>query len=340
MRCLPAPFLIIASLLVGCGESTSLATRTGAIGEVIVVMDDNLWAGAPGDAVRGALEQHVFGLPQREPKFNVVQFDHKGFTRMIFTHRNILITDIGPAFDTASVAKQPDRWSKEQMVIQVTAPDEASWLKAFNAQRERIATLYDQAERERLKAEILKLQDRALSDSISTHFNVLLTIPKDFTITKMDDHFVSLRRERIMSGAGLSHDVKDGLFIYQYPYVSDSTFTREYLMNMRDSVLKMYVEGPALDSYMITQRQFEHLDLRPSAARVDVNGQFGFEMRGLWGMEGAHMGGPFISLTLLDEARQMVITVEAYVYAPQFDKREFLRYLDAVLYSAKMAGPV
>ena len=45
------------------------------------------------------------------------------------------------------------------------------------------------------------------------------------------------------------------------------------------------------------------------------------------------MGGPFYSLTTYDEKSGMLVTVEGYVYAPFFEKREYMREVEAVVRS-------
>ena len=57
-------------------------------------------------------------------------------------------------------------------------------------------------------------------------------------------------------------------------------------------------------------------DVLPSYEEVEFDGHFALEVRGLWKMENDFMGGPFYSLTIVDEARGRLLTVEGYAYAP------------------------
>ena len=50
-------------------------------------------------------------------------------------------------------------------------------------------------------------------------------------------------------------------------------------------------------------------------------------------MNGEHMGGPFVSLTRVDEMNMRIITIEGFVFAPGKDKRNPIRQIDAMLYS-------
>ena len=45
------------------------------------------------------------------------------------------------------------------------------------------------------------------------------------------------------------------------------------------------------------------------------------------------MGGPFYSLTTYDERSGELVTVEGYAYAPFFDKREYMREVEAIVRS-------
>jgi len=60
------------------------------------------------------------------------------------------------------------------------------------------------------------------------------------------------------------------------------------------------------------------------------------EIRGLWRVENAFMGGPFVSLSTVDETRNRVVTVEGFVYAPKADKRNLMRQVEAVVYSLQI----
>lgn len=64
-----------------------------------------------------------------------------------------------------------------------------------------------------------------------------------------------------------------------------------------------------------------------------LNGNYTVEIRGLWRVEGDFMGGPFVSLSSLDLARKRVVTAEGFLYSPKYDKRDYLRQLEAVIYS-------
>ena len=123
------------------------------------------------------------------------------------------------------------------------------------------------------------------------------------------------------------------MVIYTYPYTDKNTFTPEYLNAKRDSVMKINIPGGPEGSYMGTQEVDP-----PVFTGMNVKGKFAAEIRGLWEIKGDVMGGPFVSLTRLDEVNQRVVTVEVFVYAPEVDKRNLLRHNEAALYSLELPG--
>ena len=52
------------------------------------------------------------------------------------------------------------------------------------------------------------------------------------------------------------------------------------------------------------------------------------------------MGGPFVSLTRIDEMNMQIITIEGFVFAPKYDKRNPLRQLEAMIYSLRLPHEV
>ena len=59
-------------------------------------------------------------------------------------------------------------------------------------------------------------------------------------------------------------------------------------------------------------------------------------MRGLWRVENDFMGGPYISLAVLDDENQRVVVAFGYVFAPSKNKRNFLSQVQAMVYSLKL----
>ena len=72
-----------------------LPSHTGAINEVTIVIDDDIWAGASGDGLRQSLGAEVSGISWVEPLFDIVQINRSAFSRIFRTHRNLIIVQKG-----------------------------------------------------------------------------------------------------------------------------------------------------------------------------------------------------------------------------------------------------
>ena len=75
-----------------------------------------------------------------------------------------------------------------------------------------------------------------------------------------------------------------------------------------------------------------------SAASEVLAVQRGYgEMRGLWEVHKDYMGGPFISHSFYSPDGKDIIVLEAFVYAPKYDKRNYLRQVESIIYSFEWA---
>ncbi|MBA7543170.1 hypothetical protein ES705_35500 [subsurface metagenome] len=52
--------------------------------------------------------------------------------------------------------------------------------------------------------------------------------------------------------------------------------------------------------------------------------------------DGLAMGGPFVSISQLDETRNRVVTIEGFVFAPAHEKRDLLRQVEAKILSLEI----
>jgi hypothetical protein len=329
---------IVILLFTACeGNKTYLPDSAGGQGEVLVVMANGHWEGEPGAAVRSIFEQAINGLPQREARFKLAQTTPENFGTLLAVHHSVLLAVIDPSADTVGVLRQRNRHAKGQLLVQISAKDPVTWIGLIQREGYAAADLLEEHQRTRVGMRLARERDAALASSLKAQFDITLDVPGGYRVMKQGPSFSWLQRDRIVTGSGMDHNVIEGVLIHVHPYSSDSTFTVPFLVDQRDSVTQAFVEGPSPGSYMVVQRAFETTDLMPTSRSVTVDGRFGFLMHGLFGMHGAKMGGPFVSLSTVDEERGRLVTVEGFVYAPQFDKREYVRELEALLFSLRLA---
>ena len=113
-----------------------------------------------------------------------------------------------------------------------------------------------------------------------------------------------------------------------YTYSGNDFPKPEEAIDKRDSVMRENIPGDTLQMFMTTERH-----AGPTFRTTNHRGQKTMEMRGLWTMNGDTMGGPFVSYSIIDNARQRIIVAEGFVYAPETTKRDKIKQLEAVLYT-------
>ena len=320
-------FLGLLATLVSCVDSGRvMPSVTGTSYEVLVVMDNKYWQGAEGDSIRAYMAADMGQMPQVEPLFTISQVNKAEFSNILKPVRNIILAEIDSAgYTQAKVVYMKNTWAKPQAVVRITAPDGASFREALGLYGKNIVKYFVQSEIERQVAFYKGYTNHAAQKKVMEMFGVQMNIPNDVARMTTDTDFFWITDSRT--------SVRRDIVVYSYPYTDPNTFTKEFLLAKRDSVMKHHIPGEFEGSYMGTE--YKHIP--PVFNEISVNGNYCAEIRGLWKMmNGSAMGGPFISHTRLDEINQRVITMEVFVFAPGEKKRNPLRQLEAVLYSARL----
>ncbi len=302
-----------------------LPTIAGRAGDVTVVANDAEWDTEVGDEFRRIFERGYQMLPQYEPVFDVIHVTHKTFGNVFKSQRNIVIAEILPRHTKPKIAVAKDVWAKPQIVISLYGADGKAIVALLKKYDNKIIDLLEDMERKRLMDIYKKNRDMAVGLKLQEEHNISVNIPKGYNLDVDSSDFVWLNQE---TGSKIQ-----GILIYHYNYTDENTFTLEYLISKRDKFLRKYLHGDEAGSYMTTEKEF-----LPLFSEYSLRGsRYVAELRGLWKMaEGVSMGGPFVSITTLDEKRNRVVTVEGFVYAAGFNKRNYVRQVEAIIYSMEI----
>lgn len=316
--------LLFASIFAGCGaDSTQMYTNiTGKAGELVVVISKDNWEGTPGTSIRETLAQPHAGLPQEEPLFDLIDVPHEAFKKIFQTTRNIVQTNISSNVEESGISFTDDVWAYPQATVQIRAKTPEEFVNIFDANKDKILSYFVQAEKERNIMNYKKIYEKAVYNTLDKDLGITMKVPPGFRIMENKKDFLWIQYD--------TPDIFQGIVVYTYPYVSDSAFTIDYQLPIRDSLLKKYVPGPTDGSYMTTEKRIDQI-----FNVIKHNGNYASEMRGLWRVENDFMGGPYVAISELDVANQRVITAFGFVYAPSKDKRNLLRQVEAMIYSLK-----
>ena len=317
--------LLSALVLTACNRKPKdreqyLPNITGNAGEVLVVINKGYWEGELGSTLREILAGEYPFLPQREAVFKLFNATPGGFTGSYLLHRNIVIVSVSPEVDTTGIRMTRNSWAKPQVIVTVSAttPEEASELISGN--RELIVNTIEQAERDRLIASSKKYEDKEVRMAVTENIGGSPYFPTGFTMKKNTPEFMWISQETTY--------VNQGILIFKFPYTDSSQLTPEYLKNKLHDLWQANVPGMRENSYMTFNKVID-----PGFNNIEYNGQTMVEMRGLWEVENDYMGGPFVCHIFPDPARENIIILNAFVYAPKYDKRKYLRQVESIIYS-------
>jgi hypothetical protein len=317
---------IIAAGISGCKTDRHplLPMVTGTAGHVTVVLDKAEWNTEIGEEYKRIFSRSYDMLPQYEPVFDVLQVAHKDFSNVFKSNRNIVITEISPEYKESKLLVQKDVWAKPQIVLTLCGANDDSIVSILTSHGDQIIGLLNDMELKRLADVNNNNQDFSIVKKLRDEHHLSVTVPKGYKMAVDSPGFIWLFYEEA------NMDVDQSIFIYYYDYTDTNTFTCDYLVSKRDKLMKKYVRGEIEGSYITTEKEF-----KPEFLEYSLRGErYVAELRGLWKMEkGVSMGGPFVSITTLDEERNRVVTVEGMVYASGYNKRNFLRQVEAIVYS-------
>ncbi len=311
--------LIISS---SCSNDATIMRKkvTGKAGELIIVVPRPTWDGEIGSNLRKVLAQPQLALPQDEPIFDLIDVPPMAFKEIFKTSRNIITVNISTNIDSSKVEFKKDVWAWPQAVVNIHAKNKQDFTKLFDKYSNQIIAFLIKAERDRVLMNLKNYHDNLAKSVILEKFGFDLNLAPGFKLVDQADDFAWLKYE--------TPEISQGIIIHSYPYKSDSTFTENYLIQKRDSILKEHIDGALEGSYMTTEHQ-----LPPVFNIFNFKKNYAALMRGLWRVENDFMGGPYINMTVLDASNNRVIMIDGYVYSPRFAKRNYLRQVEAMMYS-------
>ena len=328
-------FALLALLMMSCGGNERLLTSaTGSIYECIVVGN-----GTSREIVAQTMGGDMYGLPQMESYFTVAQVTTAQFDDFLKSTRNVLLLDVNPQkYTLVKVLKSRDLWSKPQAVIRIQAPSEEELIQYWESNSESVREWFV---REELARQIRFYRANTNKDAraILNKQGYDLLIPEDFILVES---------KKVKAESGDSVDViwccnnkgpmRKDVLVYSYPYTAQEQFSNESIIAMRNAVLGQLVTAQVPGSHMGTEfKHFPPVSRQVAALRDTIGGFYAVETRGLWKiLDGEAMGGPFVSLTRLDQVNGRVVTAETFLFAAGQKKRNAIRQLEAILYTLEM----
>jgi hypothetical protein len=310
-----------ALLMLSCDTAErTLPGSTGRSGELLVIIDTTYWKGKLGQEIRRCLAGTQPGLPQHEPHYRLIQAPPNGGAPVFKRTAKILFVEIDKT-SKPTFAHEENVWAQDQYYVKIQAPSTNDAIRIMAVNCEALLSLFKKAELNRLGKATAKAANATLGKQIKEKVGVKMDVPKGFKRVKEGENYTYYRRDRKIG----EHSVIQGLLIYTTPYTDVAQLTGMELLKKRNVITKKAVEGSEKGIFMEVYN-----DYPVDTAVISHNGNFMKEMRGLWRMNGQFMGGPFVNLALVDTVHSKIISVDGFVYAPKFDKRDYIREMEAI----------
>lgn len=328
---------LLALVMMGCGKSTDrlLTSATGSIYECIVVSPSSV-----SKALCDTMRADMYGLPQMESTFTTSHVPVNQFDDLFKASRNILLIDINEhKYTQIKTTKSRDVWSKPQAMIRIQAPSEEDLLAYWQTNGGRIREWFVQEELAR-QIRFYRANTNKDARAILNKQGYDILIPEDYILVES----LKLKVESTADSADVvwccnnKGPMRKDVVVYSYPYTAQEQFSNDSIVAMRNTVMGKLVTAQVEGSYMGTEyKHFPPVTRSVAALRDTVGGFYAMETRGLWKiLNGEAMGGPFVSLTRLDQVNGRVVTAEAFLYAAGQKKRNAMRQMEAILYTLKM----
>ena len=318
-------FFLSFLVLLSCGNSSTsnqkiLSSSSGNLNNVSVVIDNDLWEGQIGEAIRNVLAAPLDGLPQDEPLFTLSQIPPVVFSGFAAKNRTVFKVEKGKE---ASVKIASNVFAKPQKLVLVTGKTDQDIIQQIKDNSEKIIAAF--------KSEEIKEKQRRINLSLHKNNNlkeklgISLNFPSAYRIAKEDNNFYWIRKD-ITTGTV-------NLMVYQLPYkyIKKNDSVVNQIIKLRDSVGKVHIEGPIEGSFMITEEAFA-----PAVFETIIDNKPTIETKGLWEVKNAFMGGPFINYIIDDKANNRTLVIEGFAFAPSVEKRNYILELEAIIRSLKI----
>lgn len=293
----------------------------GKAAEVVLVLDTPYWSLPARELIDSILQQDQPAINQVEKMFDLLHFKSADFNAFFRKHRNIVHFDYNPQYSSNTVRINKDNWATPQVYVHVKGNNQDSCLALFVQNQEKIVEALYLNDLKRLQTFYIDNNNNAEAEAIvRQRFGINITIPYSYKIFRMEDDFVWICQRTARNDRCV--------IIYKTPM---NGLTRENIIEARNVMTKKYIPGAVKGAYPILSSVYGY----PIAKATAINGKVGIELRGLWESVNDEMGGPFVSFSFLDNSKENCITIDGFVYAPEEEKRDYIREVESIVRTIK-----
>jgi hypothetical protein len=343
-------FLLIGVTALSCSSETMNTTfkqnAGGAVGEVILVIDDGLWEGPVGEELKETFKASFPGLYRDEPLFMVRQVNPEKLTSTLRNVRNIIYVNTledrseGSRIVRSNYSSETIEMIKNDpsLFMQTSKDDHAigqetlhlfgrnteEIVKNISENRNKLRDFFNVTERKYITNKmVLTKESAAIKESMLANLGMSLNLPIGYKVVRQTEDFVWFR--------DFDGKVDRNIYMHIKLYSSQADFSEENVILWRDEIGKKHIYGDPnnQNSFMMTEMRI------PIAQRNlnFLNSKYSIESRGQWRTNNKSMGGSFLSYVFNDNENKRIIYLEGFIYHPNEQHSDILREIEAVLWT-------
>ena len=294
-----------------------ISKSNGNINNITVVMEKTYWNGAIGRSIRSEFQKPYEGLPIDEPIFTLNYLNPKAFSGFARNSRNIILIKKSDSIDKN--VNYIDKFAQPQ-IISFFVGKEESIISNIKDKSEHIRQLFKENERK----EKLKRMGKAFSKekTLQERFKIKIKYPNVYKTVKDTSNFIWIEKA---IGKGTLNIIS-----YTIPLQHLKKNYYERIIEIRDSIGKLYIPGRFPGSHMITEKAYT-----PFFYKTKILNRETILTKGTWEVKKDFMAGPFINYCLKDSINQRWLLVEGFAFAPSVRKRDYMFELETILSTIK-----
>ncbi len=310
-------FFTFLILILSCKENNAellLPESNGTINSISVVIDDDLWDSEIGVLIRKEFAYPIYGLPQREPVFDLKQIPTSVFSGFATNSRTILKVGLS---SEERLATYKNKYAKPQLIVDLSSASKQKLIKQISSTKDKVLSklyAHEIAEKQR---RVLKSKNP--TSLIREKFGFDILFSSSYRIAKSSKNFLWVRRDTEKGSVNFYISKirnKDNLNINQ----------------IRDSISKKFIPGPSEKTHMSTDEGYipktKAFQLTETLKVV--------ETRGIWEVKDQFMAGPFLNHIVNHKNNsEEFYLLEGFVYSPGTAKRDYIFELEAIFKSIK-----
>lgn len=286
--------------------------------ELMVVLEDEAWQGRFGEYLRETLAEPVKDLTEPEARFSFFQVNNSAFDQLLFeTYKSIIIfeeRDTTPYYQVVY-----DEWAAPQIIVYYGGRSINEMGALFARTKNDVLKKIEDHDRKVLIRRLRKMAYNNLPPELAEVHVEDIVLPNGFYLSQSRENLKVFKSQNVRT---------DQYIFFHVRPIGENPMGE--IIEVRDSILKNYFEGPSEDSYLGTEMR-----MPPTLTQTTIDNNIAFKLSGRWRTYGDFMGGPFVSYTVFLDDQDLVVTVDGFINGPDGDHRKLMMEMEAIMESMK-----